>query len=193
MNFFSKVMMWAIAKRNERRLRKKSDRNIKLLSLLSSNAATFDKLEKTQLILWNEKDRRLFVSEPVATLMLSQGYESWCNFVRNAFLWQFGKQQSEAWHNQLINHQMKAVRDYRKAHPTETLTTKDIVRIKLEAKATLDYSEGAKPKVSPFEFFILYSLTSNPADAHVQWVGTFDPETDDIQMASWEELKLEQK
>ena len=77
--------------------RREQRRKLKQLSQLSSVFTTISKLETTGLLVWIAKDRRLFIAQSLATLMLARGAEAWTAFVQNVYLYHYYNLCQEAW------------------------------------------------------------------------------------------------
>ena len=65
--------------------------------------ASLQRLEKSGLLAWEAKSRRLFIAQPLAVVMLAQGYDRWRNFLNNVFLYHMYNLQNRQWQDHIIN------------------------------------------------------------------------------------------
>jgi hypothetical protein len=167
--------------REKREQRKK----LKELQSLSSVFTTVSKLETSGLLIWSEKDRSLFISQSLATLMLAKGAEAWTCFVQNVHLYHYYQQCQSAWQQYIQQQELAAVRKASLgAHPP--LTRSDADRIRTAARQRILESDVEPPKVQPFQFFIMRESEQPKPDLIA--VGYFDPETGDQEIAPWAEV-----
>jgi len=68
-----------------------------------------------------------------------------------------------------------------------SLSRDDIDRIRRARRAEIAQSDMPAPKVQPFEFFCVRDTKDK--EAQVVFVGHFDPDTDQIDMATWEDVQ----
>jgi len=166
----------------ERRAQRKK---LKELSRLSNVFATISKLETSGLLVWSEKDRRLFIAQSLATLMLAKGAEAWTAFVQNVYLCLYYQKCQSAWQQYIQQEELAAVRKASLgAHPP--LTRSDADRIRTAARQRILESDIEPPKVQPFKFFIMRESEQPKPDPIA--VGYFDPETGDQEIAPWDEV-----
>lgn len=167
----------------ERRAQRKK---LKELSRLSNVFATISKLETSGLLVWSEKDRRLFIAQSLATLMLAKGAEAWTAFINNIYFCIYYQQCSDSWQQYIQQQELAAIRRASEgAHPP--LTRSDADRIRTAARQRILQSDVEPPKVQPFEFFIVRE--SEQAKPDLIAVGYFDPETGDQELAPWDEVE----
>lgn len=165
--------------------RREQRKKLKQLSTISSVFSTISKLETAEQLIWNEKDRRLFITQSLASLMLAQGPEAWTAFVQNVYLYHYYQQCQAMWDAYVQAEELSAVRKaYQSATPP--LTSGDTDRIRLAARQRILDSDCEPPKVQPFEFFIIRTTANARPDLIA--VGYFDPETDDQEIAPWSEV-----
>lgn len=191
--------------------RKEQKRKLKELSSFASVFKTLDTMQEKGLLSWDWKSRRLFIELPLAIVMM-QNAESWRNFIQNLYLWQYSKECDRAWADFMQKEELKAVREYAKKAASvpaastagkKALTRGDIERIRTARRNEILLSDMQPPKVEGFEFFIV-----SPPDLHTEpplhqqggvgggsspvgqlvAVGHFDPDTERIEMATWEEV-----
>ena len=166
----------------ERRAQRKK---LKELSRLSNVFATISKLETSGLLVWSQKDRRLFIAQSLATLMLAKGAEAWTAFINNVYLCLYYQQCSDSWQQYIQQQELAAIRRASQgAHPP--LTRSDADRIRTAARQRILESDVEPPKVQPFEFFIVRESEQPKPDLIA--VGYFDPETGDQEIAPWAEV-----
>ena len=68
-----------------------------------------------------------------------------------------------------------------------SLSRDDIDRIRRARRAEIAQGDMSAPKVQPFEFFCVRDTKDK--EAQVVFVGHFDPDTDQIDMATWEDVQ----
>ena len=161
-------------------------RKLKELSNLSSVFSTISKLETTGLLVWSQKDRRLFIAQSLASLMLAKGAEAWTSFVQNIYLYHYFNQCSEAWQQYIQKEELAAVRKASEGS-NPPLTRSDAERIRLAARQRIMESDVQPPQVQLFEFFIIRD--SEQAKPDLIAVGYFDPQTSAMEIAPWSEVQ----
>ena len=177
--------------------RREQRKKLKELKQFSSTFSTLDRLEQSGLLVWDQKQRRLFISQSLAVLMMKDA-ESWVNFVTNVFQWLYYQQAQEAWNAHFLKEELAAVRKAAAGFSPEVrgsqrgseqahLSRADVERIRLAARQQVAESDIEPPKVEPFEFFIVQDTTD--AAAKLIAVGWFDPETNDMELAPWSEVE----
>lgn len=160
-------------------------RKLKELSQFSSVFATVSKMETTGLLVWSEKDRRLFIAQSLASLMLSQGAKAWVNFIRNISLYHYYQQCQSAWATYMQQQELAAVRTASEGN-TPPLTRSDADRIRMAARQRIAESDIEAPKVQQFDFFIVRE--SEQAKPDLIAAGYFDPETGEMEVKPWDEI-----
>lgn len=161
-------------------------RKLKELSNLSSVFSTISKLETTGLLIWSQKDRRLFIAQSLASLMLAKGPDAWTAFVQNIYLYHYFNQCSDAWQQYIQAEELAAVRKASEgANPP--LTRSDADRIRLAARQRIMESDVQPPQVQLFEFFIIRETENAKPDLIA--VGYFDPQISAMEIAPWEEVQ----
>ena len=177
----------------DRRAQKKKLRE---LATVSSIFATLDRLMASGLLSWQPKTRQMLIADPLATIFM-QTAEKWQAFIQNLYRWTYYQQCQEAWEKFFEREELKAVRDAM-ANPTpdpspkregsgQPLYREGIDRIRRARRAEIAQSDMPTPKVQPFEFFCVRDTKDK--EAQVVFVGHFDPDTDQIDMATWEDVQ----
>lgn len=193
--------------------RREEKRRLRELRKMAAAFATMDVMESKGLLTWDEASRRLLIDSRLALVMMHKA-EQWQAFVRNLFLW---TENREAWRRAsegLQRWELKAVRDYQTKHPEEQLTRDDIERIRDAARTTYP-EEQQQTEMKAFEMVIvgMRAVEGNQgsqgdrhlgSDGHsepvpetaetaiermVIAVGYYDPETEEMEMATWEEVR----
>jgi len=186
-----------LQKWRDRRAQKKKLRE---LATVSSTFATLDRLMASGLLSWQPKTRQMLIAEPLATIFM-QTAEKWQAFIQNLYRWTYYQQCQEAWEKFFEREELKAVRlameDGRSkmedgktstiSHQPSVLTREGIDRIRRARRAEIAQSDMPAPKVQPFEFFCVRD--TKDVQAQVVFVGHFDPDTDQIDMATWEDVQ----
>jgi hypothetical protein len=188
--------MNVLQKLRDRRAQK---RKLRELATVSSTFATLDRLMASGLLSWQPKTRQMLIAEPLATIFM-QTAEKWQAFIQNLYRWTYYRQCQEAWEKFFEREELKAVRDAMAEgerieakpygntiqHPP-VMTREDIDRIRRARRAEIAQSDMPAPKVQPFEFFCVRDTKDK--EAQVVFVGHFDPDTDQIDMATWDEVQ----
>lgn len=192
--------------------RREEKRRLRELRKMAAAFATMDVMESKGLLTWDEASRRLLIDSRLALVMMHKA-EQWQAFVRNLFLW---TENREAWRRAsegLQRWELKAVRDYQTRHPEEQLTRDDIERIRSAARTTYP-EEQQQTEMKAFEMVIVgmrvvEDSQGSQGDRHlgqarqepvpetaetaiermVIAVGYYDPETEEMEMATWEEVR----
>ena len=162
-------------------------------------ARVFGSLEQRQkegALHWDVRSRRLFIAEPLALYMM-RDKETWTNFLTNVFLWQSFKRQQEALEKMLMQRESKAIREAKTK--AVTLTKEETERIRRHVRDELTEQDVKDTKIEPYEVFIISDSTParRNADDHTEAeargqivaVGQYDPETQKVEMALWEDVK----
>jgi hypothetical protein len=179
--------------------RRAQKRKLRELTTVSSTFATLDRLMASGLLSWQPKTRQMLIAEPLATIFM-QTAEKWQAFIQNLYRWTYYQQCQEAWEKFFEREELKAVRDAMAEgerieakpdgnitqHPP-VMTREDIDRIRRARRAEIAQSDMPAPKVQPFEFFCVRD--TKDVQAQVVFVGHFDPDTDQIDMATWDEVQ----
>lgn len=180
--------------------RREQRRKLKELKAFADRFSTLDRLEQSGLLVWDQKQRRLFIAQSLAVLMMKDA-ESWVNFVTNVFQWLYYQQAQEAWNAHFLKEELAAVRkasgnqgdrslDSSQGNqgpvPPIPLSRADVERIRLAARQQVAESDIEPPKVEPFEMFIVEDTVD--AKPRIIAVGYFDPETGDTEIAPWSEV-----
>ena len=163
-------------------------RKMKELKGFASCFNTLDRLAASGLLIWQPDQRRLFITQPLAVLMMKSA-ESWQTFIQNCYLWTYYNQTQAAWNDFMLKEELAAVRraSVGAGHQTVRLGREDVERIRRARRAEIAQSDMEPPQVAPFEFFILPDTTE--AAPKPIAVGYFDAETNDMELAPWSEVE----
>ena len=164
------------------------DRRIKEMKALAGCFKTLEQLAAAGMLAWNVKDRRLFVMQPLAVVMI-QTAESWQNFVQNVFQWTYYHACQQAWNDLMLREELAAVRraSVGANHEKVALSRDDVDRIRRARRAEIAQEDLEPPKVEPFEIFILPD--SKEAAPKPIAVGYFDPEANQMELAPFDEIE----
>ena len=133
-------------------------------------------------------------------VMMSGGAEKWKAFMHNCFTWLYYRQCSEAWEAFIRKEELSAVRKATKQYAA--MTRADIERVRRARRTEIGESDMEPPKVEPFEFFVVreksenseYSENSDSRKAvpggEILAVGSYEPETERLEMAAWEDVSV---
>ena len=152
MNIFQK---WRARRTNKAQLQR--------LHTFASTFASMQRLEKGGLLTWEEKTRRLFIAQPLAIVMLAQGYDRWRNFLNNVFLYHMYNLQNKQWQDYVLDEQAKAVRQRRSE--VTILTKAETERIRRTVRDNIPADAVPLLPIKPFEFFILAETVAPAAAA----------------------------
>ena len=168
--------------------RREQRRKLKELKQFSSTFTTLDRLEQSGLLVWDQKQHRLFIAQSLAVLMMKDA-QSWVNFLTNVFQWLYYQQAQQSWNDHFLKEELAAVRaaSVGENHQTVQLSRADVERIRLAARQQVAESDIEPPKVEPFEMFIVEDTVD--AKPKIIAVGYFDPETNNMDLAPWSEIQ----
>lgn len=144
----------------------------------------YDRAEQGNLVYFEPKDRRLFISEPLAMVMMRDA-ESWTNFLRGIHLWQYERQCARAWEKYMLNEELAAVREASKH--SIAIPRAEIDRIRRARRNEIALSDMEPPAVAAYEYFIVRDTTE--AESTILAVGHYDPDGDFVEMATWDEVR----
>lgn len=202
MGFFRKFNQW-----------RKSRKQLKQLHDIGGVFHALDAMEKAGMISFDTRNRRLFIEEPLALIMMAGGAEKWTNFIQNCFTWLYHRQCTEAWKAYILKEELDAVRIATKKHTA--MTRADIERVRRARRDEIAQGDIQPPKVEPFEFFVVRAVlqtntsasagpkptekdgrcdttankTSVPA-GEILAVGHYDPDTEQLEIGAWEDVSL---
>ena len=158
--------------------------------------ALLEKLFDAGQISFDRKAHRLFITQPVASLLMSRGADAWVQSVHNIYNYVHFLQTQQAWDEYMQKEEMKAVRDAMQAakehqpsaisHQPSSISRSDIDRIRLARRQQIAFSDMEPPKVEPFEFFII--PLSTEAKVEPLAVGYYDPATGQMDVATWDDV-----
>lgn len=168
--------------------RREQRKKLKELKAFSSTFSTLDRLEQSGLLVWDQKQRRLFIAQSLFVLTASDA-ESFVTFTQNVYLWLTYQESQRLWNDHFLREELAAVRraSVGDNHETVQLSRADVERIRLAARQQVAESDIEPPKIEPFEFFIVQDTTD--AAAKLIAVGYFNPETNDMELAPWSEVE----
>lgn len=166
-------------RRQQKRKQRETQQTLQMWALL-------EKLFDAGQISFDRKAHRLFITQPVASLLMSKGADAWVQSVHNIYNYVHFLQTQQAWDEYMQKEEMKAVRDAMQAakehqssaisHHTSPISRQDIDRIRLARRQQIAFSDMEPPKVEPFEFFII--PLSTEAKVEPLAVGYYDPNTE---------------
>ena len=177
-------------RRQQKRKQRETQQTLQMWALL-------EKLFDAGQISFDRKAHRLFITQPVASLLMSKGADAWVQSVHNIYNYVHFLQTQQAWDEYMQKEEMKAVRDAMQAakehqpssvsHQTSSISRSDIDRIRLARRQQIAFSDMEPPKVEPFEFFIIPLSTEAKVDPLA--VGYYDPNTGQMDVAPWSDVK----
>jgi hypothetical protein len=189
-------------RRQQKRKQRETQQTLQMWALL-------EKLFDAGQISFDRKAHRLFITQPVASLLMSKGADAWVQSVHNIYNYVHFLQTQQAWDEYIQREELAAVRDAMKRPATDPsgspddspnaaansqlstlnsqLTREDIDRIRLARRQQIAFSDMEPPKVEPFEFFII--PLSTEAKVEPIAVGYYDPNTGQMDVATWDDVK----
>lgn len=167
--------------RRERKARKQA---------LAQTSAIFGYLKvlfDKNLLMWEESKRQLFITQPIAVVMIGKGMDAFRNFLNNIFLYLSYTNQQQAYEQHILMEQHKAI----KARAAKGIALKpgETDRIRRAVRAKLKPEDVPAPKIEPLDFVIIDDNTEGDAQAAVTFVGDYNPDTGSIDMAAWDDIK----
>ena len=175
--------------------RRKERTALASLQTYASAFAYLNTLRDSGLLLWQERNRRLFIMQPLAIIMMRNA-ESWRNFLTNCYLWQSYNLMLEAHEHTITRLESEAIRKAKRQYAV--LTKADTERIRRSVREQYEAS-NTPAKIEPFEFYV---IADNPhpiprteeQDAEqrgdITLVGYFNPETQQLEQVPWKELRI---
>lgn len=164
---------------------------------------------------FDNKAHRLFITQPFASLLMANGANGWINSIHAIYQYTYLRLSQQAWEEYMQKEELAAVREamkrpapnsslsgqgvdstnqQNKSRPSiqggvggGSLTRSDIDRIKWSRRQEIALSDMEPPKVEPFEFFIIPDSTEAAVEPIA--VGSYDPNTGQMEVATWEDVK----
>lgn len=187
------------------RKKRRAIREQKELAQMCRNFKTLEQLQKSGLLLWDQAQRRLYLEQPIAVLMMKNN-KTWTTFLQNCFYWIYYNECVDAMDGLLLDEELKAVRKAKKI--CNTLTMRDIQRIKTARRKEIAFEDYEKhaPEVKPFEFFVIREnsevvpKSKNKggtdkenkkivAGGELLCVGQYDPDATHFDIALWTDVQ----
>ena len=177
-------------RRQQKRKQRETQQTLQMWALL-------EKLFDEGQISFDRKAHRLFITQPVASLLMSKGADAWVQSVHNIYNYVHFLQTQQAWDEYMQKEELAAVREAMQAtkehqpssvsHQPSSISRSDIDRIRLARRQQIAFSDMEPPKVEPFEFFII--PLSTEAKVEPLAVGYYDPNTAQMDVATWDDVK----
>lgn len=198
MGIFKRLRQWC-----------RSRKQLKQLHDIGSVFHTLNQLEKGGMLSFDNKNRRLFIEEPLALVMMAGGTEKWTNFIQNCFTWLYHRQCAEAWSKYILKEELDAVRVAGKQYTA--MTRADVERVRRARRDEIAQGDMEPPKVEPFEFFVVRAVSNDAAAkpqptengesggadkrkavpaGEILAVGHYEPETEQLELGAWEDVSL---
>ena len=134
---------------------------------------------------FDDKAHRLFIMQPFASLLMANGADGWINSIHAIYQYTYLRLSQQAWEDYLQKEELAAVREALSKNPK--LQRSDIDRIRWSRRQEIGLSDMEPPKVEPFEFFIIPDSTEAAVEPIA--VGSYDPNTGQMEVAMWNEVK----
>lgn len=171
----------------------KNKKQLRELNNLSAAFAIIGEMNRRGLIHWQVKDKMLLIEESLAIVELQQGEQGFRRFLEHAAQWQNYQLLQEAYEQQRIDVETKAVREA-ESKEGRVLTNADIQRIRLNARSnmhTID-PDSLKSLIKEFDIMVIRA-TAISAESATQEnglllaVGHYDGEK--LEMAMYDDVK----
>jgi len=179
--------------RQRRAAKAKSKETLATLQLFS----LVEQLFQSGQLSFDHKAHRLFITQPLAALLMARGADAWVQSVHNIYNYAYFLQTQQAWADHLQREELAAVRDAMQATKehqpsdispqTSSLSRSDIDRIRRTRRMELSQADMPEVRVEPFEFFIIPDSTE--AQVEPLAVGYYDPNTGQMDVAPWGDVK----
>lgn len=171
-------------RRQQKRKQRETQQTLQMWALL-------EKLFDAGQISFDHKAHRLFITQPIASLLMAKGADAWVQSVHNIYNYVHFLQTQQTWDEYMQKEELAAVREamQRPSFQGGTgggLTRQDIDCIRLARRQQIALSDMEPPKVEPFEFFII--PLSTEAKVEPLAVGYYDPNTGQMDVATWDEV-----
>lgn len=179
-----------IRRLQQRRQQKKASReNIKYLETLAQQHQLLDHLRTAGLLHWDVVQRRLFIEADLAVLFIGDA-QRWTAFIHNVYLWLYYTLSQQRTEDYFHQEEIKAVRE--QMNKGANLSREDIDRIRRRRRVEIMQSEVEAPCEEGFEFFVVRADAVTTKDGtevgKLVAVGHYEPETQDMEIASWEDV-----
>lgn len=187
------------------RKKRRAIKEQKKLAQICRNFKTLETLQKSGLILWDLAQRRLYLEQPIAMMMMNSD-KNWRTFLKNCFLWIYYQECVDAMDTLMLDKELKAVRRAKKI--CNTLTMHDINRIKTACRNEIAFEDYEKhaPEIKPFEFFVIRENSEAVprsknkggteegnenivAGGELFCVGQYDPNAETFDIALWSDVQ----
>lgn len=171
--------------------RRKQKNVLKRHSELLQTWALLEKIIQSGQLSFDSDSNRMFITQPLAVLLMARGAEAWVNSIHNIYQYIYWQQSQKAWENFFREEELAAARHA--LTENKNLQRQDIDRIKRARREEIALGDMQPPKIEPFEFFIIPDSTA--ASVEPLSVGNYNPNTGEMEVATWEEVKhlLDQK
>ena len=143
--------------------------------------AWLEKMFDSGVLHYDSDNRRLVMEQSLAVLLMQRGAEGWVNAVREIYRYVHFRLTQKAWDDYMHREEVKAVRNA--LNQGGNLNRDDIERIKSARRMEIAQTDMKPPKVEAFEFFVV-------SVGVIRLVGHYDPQTEHMDLASWEEVSL---
>lgn len=147
--------------------------------------ATFDRMEKSGLLLLDLKEKRVVITSTLAAFFLKDR-KSWNNFLDYVQWWFIYRISQDKWNRVSLDAEVKAVRAARKKYATLSKVEEKVIRQR--ARAGVEITEVPLPKVEPYDF-VLCDTLSGVHEPEIFSIGHY--ENGKFDMVTFEEVEKE--
>lgn len=146
-----------------------------------------EKIFESGMLSFDHKSHRLFISQPVAVLLMANGADGWTKSIHAIYQYTYFRLLQQAWEDFMQKEELAAVRNAMSSPAGDKITRDDIERIKRSRRSEIAVGDMEPPKIEPFEFFILPDSTE--AKVEPLGIGYYDPNKREMEVATWEDVK----
>lgn len=144
-----------------------------------------EQLFQSGMLSFDDKAHRLFITQPLSVVLMANGADGWINSIHAIYQYAYWRTSQQAWEDYMHKEEMAAVR--KALNEGKELSRDDIDRIKWSRRQEIALSDMQPPKIEPFEFFIIPNSTEGKVEPLA--VGYYDPNTEKMEVATWDEVK----
>lgn len=155
--------------------------------MLSRNFGTVETLEKHGLLAWVEKDKRLFIALPLASVMIARGMDGFQNFLDNVTMYHAQKELERQYRAIVRDRQREAVK--KRTASGVRVKAGELDSIRRAVVDALQPDDIAGTTLAPFDFFIISDSVEGYSQAEVSFVGHYNPDSGQVDMAPWSDIQ----
>lgn len=147
--------------------------------------ATIDKLYQSNMVYWDRANNRVFIAEPIATVMLERGEEKWSSMLNNLYFHHVYDIYRRRADDYISAAQAKAVLDARQQNPA--LSDFEVQCIRRGVNAQIKDDVLPEEPIKPFDFFIVADVVGSAPVTTL--AGQYNPDTQLFTIVPWGEIQ----